>query len=77
CHIKFRNQDLLDNFNLFASQRKGWLPPSYGKKAYNDMTSEEKELVKEFSGDEAAYNKIYNNQTAYLIDKNELLQITG
>ena len=48
-----------------------------GKKAYNDMNSEEKELVKEFSGDEIAYNKIYNNQTAYLIDKNELLQITG
>ena len=41
------------------------------------MNSEEKELVKEFSGDEIAYNKIYNNQTAYLIDKNELLQITG
>ena len=77
CHIKFRNQDLLDKFNLFASQRKGWLPPSYGKKAYKDMNSEEKELVKEFSGDEIAYNKIYNNQTAYLIDKNELLQITG
>ena len=41
------------------------------------MTNEEKDLVKEFSGSEVAYNKIYNNQTAYLIDKNDLLQITG
>ncbi len=77
CHIKFRNQDLLDKFNLFASQRKGWLPPSYGKKAYHEMNNEEQAIVKEFSGNEQNYNKIYENQSAYLVEQKELLQITG
>lgn len=77
CHIKFRNQDLLDKFNLFASQRKGWLPPSYGKKAYSEMNEEEQELVKEFSGDEQAYNKIFENQNLYLVENRELLQLQG
>lgn len=77
CHIKFRNQDLLDKFNLFASQRKGWLPPSYGKKAYSEMNTEEQAIVKEFSGNEQNYNKIYENQCAYLVEQKQLLQITG
>ena len=77
CHLKFKNQDLLDKFNLFASQRKGWLPPYYGKKAYADMNEEEKELVKEFSGTQENYNKIYNNQQKYFIEKRQVLQLIG
>ena len=77
CHLKFKNQDLLDKFNLFASQRKGWLPPYYGKKAYADMNEEEKELVREFSGSQENYNKIYNNQQKYIVDKREVLQLLG
>lgn len=77
CHIKFRNQDLLDKFNLFASQRKGWLPPSYGKKAYRDMDEEEQAIVNEFSGGEQNYNKIFENQNAFLVESNQLLQIQG
>ncbi len=75
CHLKFRNQELLDKFNLFASQRKGWLPPSYGKKAYGEMDEEEQTLVKEFSGSEENYNKIFYNQQNYLVENKELLQI--
>lgn len=75
CHLKFKNQDLLDKFNLFASQRKGWLPPSYGKKSYDEMNEEEKEIVNEFSGSEEAYNKIFNNQKCYIVEGQELLQI--
>lgn len=77
CHLKFKNQDLLDKFNLFASQRKGWLPPYYGKKAYADMDEEEKELVKEFSGTLENYNKIYNNQQKYFVEQRTVLQLLG
>lgn len=77
CHLKFKNQDLLDKFNLFASQRKGWLPPYYGKKAYADMNEEEKELVKEFSGTLENYNKIYNNQQKYFVEQRAVLQLIG
>ena len=73
CHIEFLDLELLKKFNLFGSQKKGWLPPNYGKKKYSDMTAKEKEVVKEFSGSETEYNKIFNNQNYYLVDTNSIL----
>lgn len=71
CHITFNNIELLKKFNIFGSQYKGWLPPSYGKKAYKDMTTEEKAVVNEFEG-EKEYNKIISNKGYYLFDGNNL-----
>lgn len=55
CHLEFTNEDVLKSFNLFACQRKGWLPPSYGKKAYRDMGAADKKVVDSFEG-EASYS---------------------
>lgn len=74
CHLKFKNEDLLEKFNLFASQRKGWLPPSYGTKDYKKMTEEEKAVVDEFQGEEA-YNKVMANKAAYFLDAPRLLML--
>ena len=71
CHITFNNEELLKKFNIFGSQHKGWLPPSYGKKAYKDMTTEEKVVVNEFEG-EKEYNKVISNKEYYLFDGNNL-----
>jgi hypothetical protein len=71
CHIRFTNPELLKKFNIFGSQHKGWLPPSYGKKAYKDMTTEEKSVVSQFEG-EAEYNKVMDNTDYYLFDTNSL-----
>lgn len=71
CHITFNNEELLKKFNIFGSQHKGWLPPSYGKKAYKDMTTEEKAVVNEFEG-EKEYNKVISNKEYYLFDGNNL-----
>lgn len=71
CHITFNNEELLKKFNIFGSQHKGWLPPSYGKKAYKDMTQEEKAVVNEFEG-EKEYNKVVSNKSYYLFDGNNL-----
>lgn len=71
CHITFNDDELLKKFNIFGSQHKGWLPPSYGKKAYKDMTSEEKAVVNEFEG-ESGYNKVISNSKYYLFDGNNL-----
>lgn len=77
CHIEFLDLELLEKFNLFGSQKKGWLPPNYGQKKYADMTAEEKEVVKEFSGSEAEYNKLVNKQDYYIVNSNNLLMIGG
>lgn len=71
CHITFNNEELLKKFNIFGSQHKGWLPPSYGKKSYQDMTTEEKAVVNEFEG-EKEYNKVLSNARYYLFDGNNL-----
>lgn len=71
CHIVFNDDELLKKFNIFGSQHKGWLPPSYGKKKYQDMTQEEKAVVNEFEG-EKEYNKVFSNKGYYLFDGNNL-----
>lgn len=71
CHIVFNDDELLKKFNIFGSQHKGWLPPSYGKKSYEDMTTEEKSVVNEFEG-EKEYKKVMNNSRYYLFDVNNL-----
>ena len=74
CHITFTNEKLLKKFNIFGAQHKGWLPPSYGKKKYSDMTSEEKAVVNDFEG-EVEYNKVMCNTSYYLADTNSMLML--
>ena len=74
CHITFTNEELLKKFNIFGAQHKGWLPPSYGKKKYSDMTSEEKAVVNNFEG-EAEYNKVISNSKYYLFDANNITML--
>ncbi|HHX70862.1 MAG TPA: DUF4942 domain-containing protein, partial [Gallicola sp.] len=74
CHITFTNEELLKKFNIYGSQKKGWLPPSYGKKSYSDMTSEEKQVIDEFEG-EKEYKKVMNNTKYYLFNTNDILML--
>ena len=53
CHIKFNEnaRRIIDRLNIFAAQKKNWLPPTYGKKHYADMTAEEKAVIDDFQGE--------------------------
>ena len=72
CHITFKDEELLKKFNLFGSQRKGWLPPSYGKVKYEDMGEEERAVVDEFEGEESYRETVANS--AYLLGGIQLLE---
>lgn len=74
CHIEFTNLDLLKKFNLFGSQRKGWLPPSYGKQHYNSMTNEEKTVIDEFEGKES-YTNVMKRKDYYIVETSKLLML--
>lgn len=50
-HIRFRNPELVDRFNIYCGRHKGWLPPSYGKARYSNMQAGEKAVVDSFHGD--------------------------
>lgn len=75
CHIKFKNDDLLLKFNIYGSQMKNWLPPSYGKKAYNDMNQEEKNVINSFQGEEG-YNKVIENYSKYIYNTRNINLLT-
>lgn len=67
CHIRFKDESkpLVEKLNILGSQKKGWLPPCYGKKAYSDMTSDEKAVIEEFQGREN-YEKVLSKSDYYL-----------
>ena len=50
CYIEFKDGELLKKFNIFGARQKGWLPPAYGRKAYQKMDREEREVVDSFEG---------------------------
>lgn len=64
-HITFTCPKLIERFNIYAGQYKKWLPPSYGKKKYKDMTTEEKTVIDEFQG-EQAYDEVLKESSYYL-----------
>lgn len=72
CHIIFKDDELLKKFNIFGAQHRGWLPPSYGKKTYEEMETEEQRVVDEFEGKEE-YSKTMANSEFYLTDTNSFL----
>ena len=76
AHLTFKNDDLLKKFNIFGSQKKGWLPDDYGKKKYKDMSDEEKSVIDSFEGSDS-YNKTMSNTNYFLVDGNSLLMIEG
>lgn len=76
CHIQWKNPRLVEKLNIFGSQRKGWLPPSYGQKKYADMSKEEKAVIDGFQGKEA-YADVLKEPDYFLMNSTMPLQITG
>ena len=64
-HIFFTDERLLKKFNLFAGRKKNWLPDGYGKTRYDDMTAEEKEIVRSFEGKQS-YEDTVSGQAFYI-----------
>ena len=74
AHLYFNNEELLHRLNIYGSQSKNWLPPSYGKKTYNEMNEEERQTVDSFEG-ELSYKKVMNNKNDYILDNSKLLML--
>lgn len=58
CHLVFKDMNILARFNIFAARGKNWLPPSFGKKKYKDMTAEEQKVAESFMGTAEKYDKV-------------------
>lgn len=74
-HIWFTDAELLKKFNIFGCQKHGWLPNSYGKKAYKDMDKEEQDVIDSFEG-KKSYDEVMISPQKYL-SRNQMLQLIG
>jgi hypothetical protein len=75
-HITFKDDELLKKFNIFGSQRKGWLPPAYGKATYSEMNQEERAVVDDFEGKEK-YQETLLRKDFYITESKDLLKLTS
>lgn len=78
CHIKFKPEAsrIIDRLNIFAGQRKNWLPPTYGKKHYADMTAEEQAVIDDFQGAES-YEKAIADPSMLITSGSALMALPG
>ena len=76
CHITFTNHYIVDVLNIYAANNRNWLPPSYGKKEYEDMTEEEKVVIDGFQGKES-YTQVLANRDIYLSGPTITLPLLG
>ena len=67
CHLTFRDERLLKKFNIFGSQRKGWLPKGYARRRYEEFDAEEQAVIESFEGQES-YNETLMGSQYYLFD---------
>lgn len=73
-HIKFRDQELVDKFNIYCCRKKNWLPPNYGKSSYANMSQQERAVVDGFHGDgtegagESAYQAVLLRSDYFLAE---------
>ena len=76
AHLLFKDMDLLEKFNMFAAQRKGWLPPQYGRKRYHDMSKDEKHVVDSFQG-QKKYEEVMARADYFLTDGANPMMLLG
>ena len=78
CHIKFKPEAsrIIDRLNIFAGQKKNWLPPTYGKKHYADMTAEEQAVIDDFQGAES-YEKTIADPSMLITSGSALMALPG
>ena len=66
-HVKYKDENLLKQLNILAGKGKNWLPDDFMTKRYNDMSSEEKDLVSEFGFKPFEYDELVATNTGSYI----------
>ncbi len=68
CHIVWNEETkpLIEKLNILAAKSRCWLPPSYGKKTYDEMTPQEQEVINAFHGNRKEYDKVLQKKDFYL-----------
>lgn len=65
----------MKKFNIFGSQKKVWLLSCYGKKHYDEMTPEEKQVIDEFEDSALEYEKTLAEKDCCLRGEENIIAI--
>lgn len=68
-HITFHEDamPLIERLNIFAARQRGWLPPCYGRKSYEDMDDRERDVIDSFQGKDE-YAKVMAKPSDYILE---------
>jgi len=75
-HITFEDAELLKKFNIFGARKKGWLPPAYGRKTYQEMDEGERTVIDSFEG-ESSYAETCSRPEYYLYEPKDNKNMLG
>lgn len=76
CHIRFRDQKIVNRLNIYVGRQRAWLPPTYGKVHYVEMDEESRRVVDEFQGSEA-YDAVMQSPEDYIIETQAMALLTA
>jgi len=66
-HLHFKDMAMVGRLNRFVGLKRNWLPPTYGKKSYEEMDFEEQTVVDSFEGAKV-YKKVAQDSKNHLLD---------
>lgn len=75
CKLKFHPDTklLIDRFNIYVGLQQGWLPTTYGRKPYAELSVVEKKVVDSFQG-ETFYEEVCAKPDLYLMSVEQLVE---
>lgn len=77
CHIEFTNEKAIELLNIFVAKKRNWLPPTYGKKEYYNLTPDEKEAINNFQGEKNYERCRIDSEVQNVLKDNGLLRLSA
>ena len=77
CHIEFTDEKAVELLNIFVAKKRNWLPPTYGKKEYYNLSPEEKEAIDNFQGEKDYKRCLVDEDVQNVLKDNGFLRLSA
>ena len=77
CHIEFTDEKAVELLNIFVAKKRNWLPPTYGKKEYYNLSPDEQEAINNFQGEKNYERCRMDIEVQNVLQDNGLLRLSA
>jgi hypothetical protein len=77
CHIEFTDEKAIELLNIFVAKKRNWLPPTYGKKEYYNLSPDEKEAIDNFQGEKDYKRCLVDEDVQNVLNDNGFLRLSA